>query len=153
MRSIDQRLSKQRLRDYEIIYGEKRASLREVVERVLLQKVIALGAKIAYEMMCLQGSVKISTHVMTMLKRNLQAHNRILPIREFVREVKLHDPFMKLGCLDFGTKCIGTAATDETKQFTFPVGMIPVKQPPKTAESLVDLHRQLQEFSKKENIR
>jgi hypothetical protein len=104
-------------------------------------------------MIYLQGSVKISTHVMTVLKRNLQAHNRILPVREFVREVKLHDPFMKIGCLDFGTKCIGTAATDETKQFTFPVGMIPVKQPPKTAESLVDLHRQLQEFSKKENIR
>jgi hypothetical protein len=65
-------------------------------------------------MIYLQGSVKISTHVMTVLKRNLQAHNRILPVREFVREVKLHDPFMKIGCLDFGTKCIGTAATDET---------------------------------------
>lgn len=105
------------------------------------------------EMNFFQGLVKVSKRPSTMLRRNLQEHNRILPIKEFIREVMLHDPFMKLGCLDFGTKCIGTAATDETKQFTFPVGMIPVKQPPKTIESLMELHRQLQAFSKEENVR
>lgn len=106
-------------------------------------------------MMTLTTSVKATNSSMALrtLRRGLQEHNRILPIREFVREVKLHNPYMKLGCLDFGTKCIGTAATDETKQFTFPVGMIPVKQPPKSPESLLDLHRQLQEYSKKENVR
>ena len=108
---------------------------------------------VSHEMICFRGYVQISTRPVTVLKRNLQEHNRILPVKEFVREVKLQDPHMKLGCLDFGTKWIGTAATDETKQFTFPVGMIPVKQPPKTTESLMDLHRQLQVFSKKENIR
>ena len=43
--------------------------------------------------------------------------------------------------------------SDETKQYSFPVGAIFVKQPPQAIESITDLHRQLQLFSRKENIR
>ena len=127
--------------------------LKHFQRRPFRSEYLSYGCKFFNEMNFFQGLVKVSKRPSTMLRRNLQEHNRILPIKEFVREVMLHDPFMKLGCLDFGTKCIGTAATDETKQFTFPVGMIPVKQPPKTIESLVDLHRQLQAFSMEENVR
>lgn len=87
------------------------------------------------------------------LSRKCQQLTRILPIRAFIGEVSSLHRYTKIGCLDFGTKCIGVAMSDETKQYSFPVGAIFVKQPPQAIESMTDLHRQLQLFSRKENIR
>ena len=86
-------------------------------------------------------------------KRMCQQQTRILPLRSFIKEVRETNKFAKIGCLDYGMKCIGLAKTDETKMFTFPSGQIFLKQPPKTQDSLLDLHRQLQEYSVQENIR
>jgi hypothetical protein len=92
-------------------------------------------------------------HHLIILSRKCQQLTRILPIRAFIDEVKSLHRYTKIGCLDFGTKCIGVAMTDETKQYSFPVGAIFVKQPPQAIDSITDLHRQLQLFNRKENIR
>ena len=96
-------------------------------------------------------SIVIRKHMI--VQRHCQQQTRILPIKAFIAEVKSHTRFEKIGCLDYGMKCIGIATTDETKEYAFPFGAFFVKQPPKTTESLQDLHRQLQDFCVKENIR
>lgn len=102
-------------------------------------------------MIRISGS-KVCRHLI-ILSRKCQQLTRILPIRAFIGEVTSLHRYTKIGCLDFGTKCIGVAMTDETKQYAFPVGAIFVKQPPQAIESIADVHRQLQLFGRKENIR
>lgn len=96
---------------------------------------------------------KSKANYLLILSRKCHQLTRILPIRAFIGEVQSQHPYTKIGCLDFGTKCIGIAMTDETKQYSFPMGSIFVKQPPEAIDSIVDLHRQLLTFSRKENIR
>lgn len=86
-------------------------------------------------------------------QRNCHQQTRILPIKAFIAEVKAQNKYARIGCLDYGMKCIGVATTDETKEYAFPFGAFTVKQPPKTPESLQDLHRQLQAFSTEQNIK
>lgn len=78
---------------------------------------------------------------------------KILSIKSFVQEVSRRSPFEKLGGIDFGSKNTGIAVSDETKQYTFPYGTFTIKQPHTSVESIIDFHRQLQEFSAKEDIR
>jgi hypothetical protein len=84
--------------------------------------------------------------------RYCQQSSRIITVKSFIHEAKMQ-PFERLAALDFGTKNIGIAISDETKQLAFPSGTFRVKQPCKARESLIDLHRQLQAFSVKEKIR
>mmetsp|Transcript_24081 Transcript_24081/g.23149 ORF Transcript_24081/g.23149 Transcript_24081/m.23149 type:complete len:207 (-) Transcript_24081:534-1154(-) len=96
---------------------------------------------------------KIGFHVMIRTQFiSRQCHTRIITIKTFVKETNLHQSFGKIAALDYGSKYIGISVSDETKQFTFPYGSICVKQPYKSQDSVIDLHRQLQEFSAKENI-
>ena len=97
--------------------------------------------------------VNVAIRRLTVGQRNCHQLTRILPIKAFIAEVKAQNRYAKIGCLDYGMKCIGVATSDETKEYAFPFGAFFVKQPPKTAESLQDLHRQLQAFSAEQNIK
>jgi putative holliday junction resolvase len=78
---------------------------------------------------------------------------RLLPLRAFMDEIVSGSQMSKrIGGLDFGTKSIGLATTDEMRMSSFPYGTIAVKLPRTSHESLADLSRKLCEFSCKEDV-
>jgi putative transcription antitermination factor YqgF len=58
-----------------------------------------------------------------------------------------------VAALDFGTKRIGVAISDESKIFAFPYSTITLLQPNRSANSLKDLSSKLDELCMTENVR
>jgi putative holliday junction resolvase len=87
------------------------------------------------------------------MAREVTAVSRLLPLRAFIDEIVSGSLIStRIGGLDFGTKSIGVATTDEMRMSSFPYGTIEVKRPPKSQESLTDLSRKLCEFSCREDV-
>lgn len=62
----------------------------------------------------------------------------------FFEAVKLENRRLKIGAIDFGTKHIGIAVSDETRNFAFPLVSFERKQPRMSEGSLKLLLRELE---------
>lgn len=69
---------------------------------------------------------------------------RLLSIQNFFTAVKLDRIRLKVAAIDFGTKKVGIAVTDETRNFAFPLVHIDRKESRMAAESVTKLLKNLE---------
>jgi RNase H-fold protein (predicted Holliday junction resolvase) len=77
---------------------------------------------------------------------------RLLSLKPFFEALSTEKVRLKVGAIDFGTKRVGIAISDETRTFAFPLTNVDRKQPRMTEGSLIAFLKDLESICTKHRI-